>query len=288
MLILLTNDDGVQAEGILALKQAVDPLGEVIVVAPDRPRSASGHSITLHKPLRIHRAQLADGSPAYATTGTPSDCVTLALLDVLKDRRPDVVISGINAGPNLGWDLTYSGTVSAAMEGAIAGLPSFAISVVARGDHYQPEGLDYGPAARMAAFMTRLLQEHPLPHHTLLNINVPPGPLRGVTVTRQGVRTYPGRIEKRLDPSGRAYYWLGGDIPEDRLEEGTDVKAVADGYVSVTPIQLDLTDYPVLQEVARKWDFTGVGGTHQPEERHHAAHGSSTVDLTPGDAPVAE
>jgi len=262
--ILITNDDGVQAEGLAALRRALSHIAEVTVVAPDRPRSACGHSITLHKPLRLTEAVTADGAPAWASNGTPSDCVTLALLDVLADRPPDLVFSGINQGPNLGWDLTYSGTVSAAMEGVIAGVPSVAISVAWRFRRViEEEGgplpvLDFGAAAEYAVALARHLREHPLPPHTLLNVNVPHTSPRGVRVTRQGVRRYPGKLDKRVDPMGRAYYWIGGDDPEDVHDEGTDVKAIADGFVSVTPVQLDLTDFGLIERF-RAAGFPGVG-----------------------------
>jgi 5'-nucleotidase len=261
--ILITNDDGVHAEGLLALKRAIEPIAEVTVVAPDRPRSACGHSITLHKPLRLAQTTLGDGSPAYTSSGTPSDCVTLALLEVLRGHKPDMVISGINDGPNLGWDLTYSGTVSAAMEGAISGLQSLAISVAWRLERVIKEEEDVSPrsptdfthAARFAVRLVELLRAHPLPPHTLVNVNVPAGIPAGAEVTRQGIRRYPGRVESRIDPMGRPYYWLGGDLPEDEMEAGTDVHAVANDRISITPIQLDLTDYPVLKQIAG-WDLS--------------------------------
>ena len=257
MRILITNDDGVLAEGLLALERSLSKVGAVKVLAPDRPRSACGHSITLHKPLRVTNARLADGSPASASNGTPSDCVTLALLDVMKDAPPDIVFSGINQGPNLGWDLTYSGTVSAAMEGAIGGVPSVAISVAWRFRRVIEEEeapippLDFAHAAAYAGQLARHLERNPLPEHTLLNVNVPVGEPRGVRITRQGVRRYPGKLEKRVDPMGRAYFWLGGDEPIDVHEEGTDVKAISDGYISVTPVQLDLTDYRLVERYMR-------------------------------------
>lgn len=260
MRILLTNDDGVHAEGLLAARQALSTVGEVTVVAPDRPRSACGHSITLHKPLRVSEVSLRDGSTAYATSGTPSDCVTLAVLDLLRGAPPDLVVSGINHGPNLGWDLTYSGTVSAAMEGAILGLQAFSISVAWRLQRMieEEEGpappIDFSHAARFAARLARMLPRRPMPPHTLLNVNVPPGQPRGVEATRQGIRRYSGKVERRLDPMGRAYYWLGGDDPQDQMEEGTDVKAIAEGRISITPIQLDLTDHLLLEEL-RTWSF---------------------------------
>src|SRR5438067_9483939 len=227
MRVLITNDDGVQAQGLLELKRALSEIGEVVIVAPDRPRSACGHSITLHKPLRMTEVRLPDGTPAYTTTGTPSDCVTLAVRDLLADRPPDVVVSGINHGPNLGWDLTYSGTVSAAMEATIVGLQGFAVSLAWRLEPYHSEdgepapALDFGPAARFSAFLVARLAQQPLPRYTMLNVSVPPGRPGGVQVTRQGVRRYPGKVERRLDPGGRPYYWLGGDQPVDQLEPGS-------------------------------------------------------------------
>lgn len=249
MNILVTNDDGVHAEGLMVLKAALDKIGRVFVVAPDRPRSACGHSITLHKPLRAEKVVLRDGSVAYSSNGTPSDCVSLGLLGIL-DEPVDLVVSGINHGPNLGWDLTYSGTVSAAMEGAITGVPSFAISVASHSLQ-----IDYNVAADFAADLAQLLNGHKLPESTLLNVNVPDLPaseIKGVRVTRQGKRRYSGQLEKRTDPMGRDYYWLGGDLPTDTLEEGTDVHAVAEGWASVTPVHLDLTDYQSIESV-RAW-----------------------------------
>lgn len=247
MNILITNDDGIHAEGLFALKRALDEIGNVYILAPDRPRSACGHSITLHKPLRVEKVKLADGSIGLASNGTPSDCVSLALLGVV-EADIDVVISGINRGPNLGWDLTYSGTVSAAMEGAISGKQSFAISVAT----YSNE-VDYTAPAYIAAQFAALLERHKLPESTLLNINVPALPMadiKGIEVTRQGKRRYSGSLQKRSDPVGRDYYWLGGDSPVDEIEEGTDVKAIADDRISVTPVYLDLTDYNTLESLA--------------------------------------
>ncbi|NLC55459.1 MAG: 5'/3'-nucleotidase SurE [Armatimonadetes bacterium] len=248
MRFLLTNDDGVQAEGLLVLAKALRSMGEVQIVAPDRPRSASGHSITLHKPLRVTRVRLADGSTALASNGTPSDCVALALRSLL-DERPDLVVSGINRGPNLGMDLTYSGTVSAAMEGAILGVPAFAISVAS-----YAEDAPFEPAARFARRLASEILLHGIPPQSLLNVNVPAVPeeaIAGIQVTRVGRRHYPETVVKRTDPFGRAYYWLGGDPPEDVLEEGTDVKAIAENYIAITPVHLDLTCYPLIPELSR-------------------------------------
>ncbi|MCX7994043.1 MAG: 5'/3'-nucleotidase SurE, partial [Fimbriimonadales bacterium] len=192
MRILVTNDDGVYAEGIRLLAQRLKPLGEVFIVAPDRPRSATGHSITLHKPLRLHRIHLPDGSVAYATNGTPTDCVTLGAHAVL-NHQVDLVVSGINAGPNLGWDLTYSGTIAAAIEGAIHGINSFAVSLAAEevlplaraestNEPFQSElpPMHYETAALAALNIARLLREHPLPEHTFLNVNVPNLPIHEI------------------------------------------------------------------------------------------------------------
>ena len=253
--ILVTNDDGIYAEGLVALKSALEAVGTVHIVAPDRPRSASGHSITLHKPLRVSKMRLPDGTYGYATNGTPSDCITLGVLDLIKEKI-DLVVSGINRGPNLGWDLTYSGTVSAAMEAVIMGIPSFAVSVAS----YE-EDISYDLAAEFSAFLAKLLLEKSLPPDTLLNVNVPHLPIdriQGVEVTRQGKRRYSGRVEKRTDLSGRVYYWLGGDVAPDELEEGTDVKAIADDKISVTPVHLDLTNYTSIETI-KTWGLEQFG-----------------------------
>ena len=248
--IILTNDDGIHAAGLLELRRALSDLGNVIVVAPDRPRSGCGHSVTLHKPLRMERVRMADGKHGYASNGTPSDCVSLAVRN-LAERDVSLVVSGINRGPNLGYDLTYSGTVSAAMEGAMIGAPSFAISVAVESD----KEVDYTDAARFARRLAETLLDRGLPKNVLLNVNVPSvpqGQIRGVEITRQGERRYPGKIEERVDPSGRRYYWLGGDAALSVMAEGTDVKAIADDKISVTPIHLDLTAYSAL-DMLREW-----------------------------------
>jgi 5'-nucleotidase len=253
---LLTNDDGVFAEGILALREAVEPLGEVVVCAPERPRSASGHAITLHKPLRVAEVETPGGRRSFALSGTPSDCVMMAVHHLLP-RHPDLVISGINDGPNMGWDLTYSGTASAAMEGAIMGATSFAISLVSsrKGKH------DFMPAARFAADVAKALLDEPLPPSRFLNINFPQTPeghIAGVRITRLGGRRYPGSVQERSDPWGRKYYWLGGELPEDQLAPGSDVEALATGHISVTPIQLDMTDDSLRDALERREDFTAI------------------------------
>ena len=270
-IILLTNDDGVHAPGILALREAVEPLGDVVVCAPDRPRSASGHAITLHKPLRVSEVRTADGRAALACSGTPSDCVMLAFLKLLH-RPPDLVLSGINDGPNMGWDLTYSGTASAAMEGAILGASAVAVSLVSavgKEDH------DFRPAARFTADLAAALLQSPLPPFRFLNVNVPQTPeghIAGVRITRQGVRRYPGSVDERVDPWGRKYYWLGGELPEDELLPGTDVEALATGHISITPIQLDMTDYDLHRELEARGDVREVIGRWFPQGEQPITH----------------
>ncbi len=251
--ILVTNDDGVHAAGIFALQQALSRAGhQVTVCAPDRPRSASGHSITLHKPLRLAEVALPDGTIAYAGSGTPADCVTLGVLDVL-ENKVDLVVSGINHGPNLGWDVTYSGTVSAAMEAIIIGIPAIAVSVA----NYA-QNLHFDGAANFTATLAGRFADpqHKLPPATLLNVNAPDLPeseIKGVRLTTQGDRQYVDRLEKRHDPLGRAYYWLGGKLHDKEAAPGTDVKAVGEGYISVTPIHLDLTAHAFLRDL-RSWN----------------------------------
>lgn len=249
--ILVTNDDGINAPGLEALRLALAPLGRLIVFAPDHNWSAAGHTKTMHKPLRVSRAELGDGTEAYTTTGTPSDCVALALLGLLP-KWPDLVVSGINQGPNLGHDVTYSGTVAGAMEAAIFGVPAVAVSL----DSY--ESHDFGPAARAAARIAEEALRRGLPAGGFLNVNVPclPGGVepKGTAITRMGRRVYRDVLIEREDPRGRPYYWIGGDVPGGHPDEGTDIWAVASGYVSVTPMGLDLTAHEVMAEL-QKWEF---------------------------------
>ena len=253
MHILVTNDDGIQTPGLLALAQAVRPLGKVTVLAPDRNWSASGHVKTLDRPLRVRETVLADGTAALQSDGAPSDCVALALLGLIE--KVDLVLSGINPNANLGHDVTYSGTVTAAMEAVITGIPGLAFSL------NSPEGfvgmLDYTGAADVARNVTEKVIAHGAPKDTLLNVNIPylkTAELKGYMVTRQGLRVYRDALDKRIDPRGRPYYWIGGEVPTGVSEEGTDVGALADGYVSITPLQLDLTAYKML-EVVKGWNF---------------------------------
>jgi 5'-nucleotidase len=263
MRILITNDDGIYAEGIRALAARLRALGEVFIVAPERPRSATGHAITLHKPLRLHPVQLPEGIPAYATNGTPTDCVTLGAHAVM-NHQVDLVVAGINAGPNLGWDLTYSGTVAAAIEGAVHGINAFAISLAAEevlplarsnAESAPPPALYYQTAAEAAYHIAQVLMRHSLPLHTFLNVNVPNLPLsdiKGYQVTTLGKRQYADRIEERVDPAGRPYYWLSGSLIEERDQPGTDVYAVARGYIAITPIHLDFTAHELIAPL-REW-----------------------------------
>ena len=246
--ILVTNDDGVQSPGLLALKRALDGVGQVTVFAPDRNWSAAGHSKTMHKPLRISQVELADGTAAYTTNGAPSDCVGLALLGAIP-VRPDLVLSGINQGANLGHDITYSGTVAGAMEAVVGGVPAIAVSLNAR------EWGDFGAVTALVIDLAHHVLGNGLPPNTLLNVNapaLPSGQVAGVAVTRLGQRVYRDILIERTDPTGRPYYWIGGEPPTGVEEEGTDIGAVARGYISVTPLTMDMTDYQFIEHL-RSW-----------------------------------
>ena len=255
MHILVTNDDGVQAPGLLALAQAMRTLGTVTVFAPDRNWSASGHVKTLERPLRVHETLLADGTTAFASDGAPSDCVALPLLGF--SEKVDLVVSGINPFSNIGHDVTYSGTVTAAMEAVIAGVPGIAFSLASQ-DKPTNTLTDYGPAAHIAGVVVKkIMDEGPLPEGVVLNVNIPylsVESMQGLAITRQGLRVYRDALDRRVDPRGRPYYWIGGEAPTGVNEEGTDVGALAAGYVSITPLQLDLTNYKAM-EVLKKWQF---------------------------------
>jgi 5'-nucleotidase len=245
--ILVTNDDGVFSEGIERLATALRSVGEVFTVAPDQERSAAGHSLTLHSPLR---AKLV-GENRWSVDGTPTDCVNWGVLHLLKGRRPHLLFSGINLGLNLGDDVTYSGTVSAAFEGTLTGVPSVAISQEIE------TGFTFDAAAGFAERLARRLLDRPLPPGTLVNVNVPAGEPAGVRVVRLGKRRYGETVIEKMDPRGRPYYWIGSTVPVGELEEGTDITAVADKYISMTPLHLDLTDYrsiEVLEDIAAGLD----------------------------------
>jgi 5'-nucleotidase len=225
------------------LRESLEGLGEVYVVAPDRERSAVGHSLTLDIPLRV--AEL--NGRTFAVSGTPTDCIALGVLKILSSR-PDLVVAGINLGQNLGDDITYSGTVSAAMEAALLGIPSFAISLAAN-DNYQ-----FAAAVQFSAHLAQVVVERGLPPYTLLNVNVPnvaPEEIRGVKVTALGRRHYSETVLEKVDPRGKPYYWFGGNNHHWQSQEGTDIEAVSQGMISVTPLHLDLTDYRLAEEMKR-------------------------------------
>lgn len=250
MYILVTNDDGIDAPAMLPLKQALDQVAETIVFAPDHNWSASGHPKTMHKPLRSDRVILPDGSPAFSSSGAPPDCVALALLGVT-ERTPDLIVSGINLGPNLGYDIFYSGTVAAAVEGVINGIPAIAFSL----DSFEP--VDYSGPAGFAAQLVQHADHHGLPADMFLNVNFPAIPwdqAKGVAITRLGRRVYRDELVSRSDPRGRPYYWIGGKPPGGVPDRGTDIWAVANGYVSITPVYLDMTAYHYREDL-RRWDI---------------------------------
>ena len=246
-IILVSNDDGFRSEGIIALSEALRPLGTVYVVAPDRERSAAGHSLTLSHPLRVEKV----GHRIYAVDGTPTDCVNLAVNGILRKKKIDILVSGINKGGNMGDDITYSGTVSAAMEGTLLGVPSVAVSLVSR------NRFRFEAAADFAAKVARRVLARKLPKDTLLNVNLPNVPkseIQGVKVTRQGKRIYGEAVVEKRDPRGRKYYWIGGDTLRTHDIPGSDLEAVERNYISITPIHLDLTNYMTLRTLKRwKW-----------------------------------
>ena len=254
MHILVTNDDGVYAPGLMAMVQELRKLGRVTIVAPDHNWSASGHVKTLSRPIRAKEVVLPDGSKAIASDGAPSDCVAMVGLGLLHESV-DIVVSGINPNANLGHDVTYSGTVTAAMEAAIWNLPGIAVSMDAPEIHSGP--LDYSTAAKVAAYVTEKVWAHKLPDNTLLNVNVPNcsmDEIKGYRVTRQGLRVYQDELIRREDPRGQPYYWIGGDAPTGVPEEGTDIGALENCYVSITPLTLDLTAYGFKDEL-ESWQF---------------------------------
>jgi 5'-nucleotidase len=248
--ILITNDDGIESHGLFALKQALDPIGETFVVAPDTNQSAVGHQKTLMRPLRVRERTLEDGSIGWSVDGSPTDAVSLAFLGFF-DHGFDLVASGINYGANLGDDITYSGTVSAAMEAVINGCPAFAISQ----EYY--EHPDFTLAGEVARIVARNILEHGLARGELVNVNVPavsPEECAGIEVTRLGRRVYQDELIQRVDPRGIPYYWIGGPPPTGLAVEGTDFHAVVNQRVAVTPIHLDLTGRRLLRRL-KTWSW---------------------------------
>jgi len=252
--ILVTNDDGVQAPSMLALVRALRKIGRVSVVAPDRNWSASGHVKTISRPLFVRETFLADGSPAYMTDGSPSDCVALAKMGIIKEPI-DLVVSGINPNANLGDDITYSGTVTAAMEAVINGIPGVSFSLDSPPDG---EPADFDRAAQYAsAVVTQVLQKG-LPKDVLLNVNIPFQPVvtvKGFRICRQGKRIYRDKLIEYQDPRGNPFYWIGGETPLGEMTEGTDYQTLHEGYVAITPLQLDLTAEHFLSEL-EDWEFS--------------------------------
>ncbi len=242
--ILVTNDDGYRSEGIVALAGALAPLGDVTIVAPAEEASAIGHALTLRRPLRLELVRPG----VYGVDGTPTDCVNIAVTQVFK-RLPDLVVSGINKGYNLGDDVTYSGTVSGALEGALLGVPSLAVSLRATRGQY-----DFSDAARVAAQLAAPMLQRRFPSRTFLNVNVPKGPPKGLKVTVQAKRNHITKVMERADPKGRPYYWIDEGLDEWEPHDRSDYQAVRDGYVSVTPLHPDLTAHaalPLLEEVVQ-------------------------------------
>lgn len=250
LLILATNDDGYLAHGLQVLVEALEPLGDVYVVAPDREQSATSHSLTLHHPLRVARRD----ERRIHIDGSPTDCVLLAVHADLLPRRPDIVFSGINHGGNMGEDVSYSGTVAAAMEGTILGIPSVAISLVG-GDVELLEGYREAVSA-IAREIISTPRDKSFPEDTLLNINLPPIPasgVRGIRIAPLGKRVYENPVLIDKDPRGKTYYWIGGSGPTWRGEEDSDFRQVEEGYIAITPLHLDLTNYKTIQDL-RRWE----------------------------------
>lgn len=247
MRILLTNDDGIYSAGLKALCDALMDEHEVVVVAPDRERSAAGHSLTLHRPLRVK--EITKGW--FSADGTPTDCVHLALNGLLPEPLPQLVVAGINMGGNLGDDITYSGTVAAAIEGTLQGLPSIAVSLVSQGP------FEFGPSAEFTARLVRKVAACALPEDTLLNVNIPDLPverMRGVRITRQGKSIYGEAIVEKVDPRGQKYFWVGSGKTEWVRRGDTDLDAVHEGEISITPLHLDMTNEKAYQELV-KWSL---------------------------------
>jgi len=243
MKFLVSNDDGIYAQGLFQLASSLTKIGEVTVVAPDNERSATGHAITMHFPLRVRKISLPGLEiDAYAVDGTPADCVKLGIDELLKEQ-PDFVFTGINRGSNLGTDVLYSGTVEAAIEGCIMGVRSAAFSLLLGND------MDYAYAGKVAVEVAKIILENDLPCNTLINVNIPNVPekqIRGMKVTRLGRRRYSKNYEKRQDPRGRTYYWLAGQLIEEECGTDYDINAVNNNYVSITPLHFDLTNYQMI------------------------------------------
>ncbi|MGB9180611.1 MAG: 5'/3'-nucleotidase SurE [Pyrinomonadaceae bacterium] len=243
--ILLTNDDGIQSDGLIKLEEVLRELGDVYTVAPASEMSGASHSLTLARPLRIRRID----DRHWTVDGTPTDCVTLALNKILSEEElPHICVSGINHGGNLGDDATYSGTVAGALEATILGVPGLAFSLVAR------ENFDFTESARFAVTAVRKVLAEGLPEGTLLNINIPRTEIKGVRVTRQGIKNARPVISEHIDPRGKPYFWIGEEYFSSNAEDGTDYRAIEQGYISVTPLKSDMTDHNALTAIDT-WNY---------------------------------
>ena len=252
--IFVTNDDGISSPGINILAAALESIGDVYVVAPDREQSAVAHALTLHRPLRIEKT----GTNRFSVNGTPTDCVIIGVNKIL-GTKPDLIVSGINNGGNLGDDVTYSGTVAAAIEGTLLGIPSIAVSLVREDRNNGTDtmvDMKFKGAAHFAREIALKVLQRGLPDDTLLNINVPFSAVyKGMRLTRQGKRVYDNSIQELLDPRGREYYWIGGGVPQWGSGKNTDIEAIQEGYISVTPVHLDLTNYEALTYLEENWEI---------------------------------
>ena len=252
MNILISNDDGILSNGIRALIEALSPCHNVYVVAPDRERSAAGHSLTLHTPLRVEEVEAKYGAKkCWMTTGTPGDCVKLAINAVLtEDEKPDLVISGINHGPNLGADILYSGTVSCAMEGAMMGYPSIATSLASLKNEYE----DFKFSANFIAELLNRLDTYKIPPKTILNINIPgleKEDIAGIAITELGSRLFTDEYEKRIDPRGKVYYWMAGELINEPVDAKTDIAAVRNNMISITPVTYEMTRINIMEDLRK-------------------------------------
>ena len=248
-IILVTNDDGVHSQGLISLFRSMQKLGDAYIIAPDRERSAVSHALTMHKPLKVEKLR----KHIYSINGTPTDCVTIGANKILPEK-PVFIVSGINKGANLGDDITYSGTVSAAIEATIMGIPAFAVSLVSREKTFSAS--DFTAASKISLQIGEYILEHSLPYDTLLNVNVPnvnAKGIKGMKLTRKGKRIYDDSIQETFDPHGEKHYWIGGGQPYWEHGEDTDIQAVQDNYVSVTPIHLDLTNYDALKFLKKRF-----------------------------------
>jgi len=248
--ILISNDDGIYAPGIYALWEAMSEIGKTTVVAPNTEKSAVGHAITISDPIRIEEVKRSNGFKGYAVNGTPADSVKIAVKSIMK-VKPDIIISGINAGANVGQSLLYSGTISAASEGTFLGIPSIAISLDALRD------MDFSTSKVVAKKIVNKVLEHGMPNDTLLNVNIPKdveGGIKGYQITHQGAIYFEDNFEKREDPRGRIYYWMTGDVKDTDIELESDGVAIKEGYVSITPLQLQMTNFDFIEKL-NEWNF---------------------------------